>query len=84
MADTKEQARRERFMRLALAQVGSMMVLGTLTTVLYFQAQKAHSMREVPVGCVFVDARSQTVIAGSHNETTADRNVRPRPTLRCP
>lgn len=40
------------------------------------QASKALDEGEVPVGCVFVDASSNTIISKGSNKTNETRNVR--------
>lgn len=39
------------------------------------QAYKALEYEEVPVGCVIVDERTQTVIAQAFNRTNIEKNV---------
>lgn len=45
-------------------------------SLLHFQAEKALTQGEVPVGCVLVDVVGHRIVSSGHNQTNATANVR--------
>lgn len=74
-----------RLMQLALAEVSGEYVVSLSPTehlhccAVCFQAEEAYKGGEVPVGCVFVVAGTETVLGAGANETNVTANVLSHP-----